>query len=336
MEIKEMENKEQWENFVASFEMAQFLQSWQWGEFQQKLGRKIFRLVLWQDKKIIGVALLIKMLLPVGKSYFYCPRGPLIINSKEQTLNIFFKKIKEIAQKEKSIFFRFEPPVIENYKFSQTKSESFFSGKIKNYRKVADVQPSQILLLDLTKSEEEILEVMHPKTRYNIRLAKRKGVVVRQGEGDKDIEAFVSLTLETAERDGFRSHPANHYRKLLSLNHAFVKLFFAEHKNKVLAANLMINFGDTCTYSHGASSNQYKNLMAPHLLHWYCLCQAKRAGYKYYDFGGADEKKWPGVTRFKRSFVNQKTGLEISYPGTFDLPLDKKWYWLYSIAKKFI
>lgn len=321
MEIREIKEKEIWQEFVASFEMAQFLQSWQWGEFQKSLGKKIWRFGIYQDEKLIGALMLIKNSLPFKKSYLYSPRFPVL--TEAVPAEIFLNKIKEIGQRENSIFWRvdlFNADIFKDVKFI----------------KISDVQPSRTILIDLTKSEEEILAEMHPKTRYNLRLAEKKSVRVKISQTDEEIEIFLKLLEKTAQRDKFRTHPLGYYQKLLHLDKNLVKLFLAEYQGKIIAGNLMIFFADTATYLHGASDNEFRNIMAPHLLHWIAIKEAKRDCFKYYDFWGIDEKKWPGLTRFKKSFVNEKTGQGISYPGTFDLPLDRKWYLLYSIAKKVI
>jgi lipid II:glycine glycyltransferase (peptidoglycan interpeptide bridge formation enzyme) len=321
MEIREVKDENIWNEFIFSFENSQFLQSWQWAEFQKILGRKIFRLGLFENEKILAVALLIKMPLPFLKSYLYCPRGPIFKENNEKVTKIFLEKIKEIGKKEKSIFLRFEP-----------------LNQLPNYQlqKVKDVQPSKTILLDLTKSEDEILEEMHPKTRYNIRLAEKRGVRVKISQSDEEIEIFLKILEKTAKRDKFKPHPPFYYRKLLKFDKNFIKLFLAEYQEKIIAGNLMVFFNDTVTYLHGASDNQFRNVMAPYLLHWIAIKEAKRLCFKYYDFWGVDEKKWPGVTRFKKGFVSSKTGIEISYPGTFDLAFNKLWYRLYILGKKFL
>lgn len=321
MEIREIQDKNEWDKFVLSFAMSQFLHAWHWGEYEAKLGKKIWRLGVFNQNKLIGALALVKNILPAGRSYLYSPRFPIL--KEKAPADVFINKIKEIGKREKSIFWRVD----------LFNADIFKEIKLK---KIKDFQPSRTLLIDLTKPEEEILAVMHSKTRYNIRLAEKKGITVHQGQSEEDIKTFIKLTAETAARDNFKSHGPSHYKKLLSLDKNLIKLFLAEYQGKILAANIMIYFGDTCTYLHGASSNEHKNLMAPHLLQWHCISEAKKVGYKYYDFWGINEKKWPGVTRFKKSFVNEKTGIEISYSGTFDLVLDKKWYLLYSLAKKFI
>lgn len=305
MEIVEIKSQKEWENG------SQFLQSWQWGDFQEKLGRKIWRWAIKWEGKTIAQALIIKHQLPLGLSYLYCPRGPFFYGDyNEKAIELLIIKIKSIAKKEKAIFFRFEP----------LKEVDFISPKLK----VSSVQPSQTAILDLGVAEDEILKKMHSKTRYNIRLAEKKGVIIEESE---DIEIFWNLLKQTTQRENFKSHPFSYYQKLL--NCEFTKLYIAKYNNKILSAHLIIFFNQIVFYVHGGSSREFRQAMAPHLLHWHVIKRAKNMGYKFYDFWGIDEKKWPGFTKFKISFGGEK----IVYPGTFDLPLSKFWYTLYRIGK---
>jgi len=305
MEIVDVKNQKDWKDG------SQFLQSWLWGDFQQKLGRKIWRWAIKKSGKTIIQALIIKHQLPLGLSYLYCPRGPLFQDDlPTEVSGLLMTKIKSIAKKEKAIFFRLEP----------LKRVDFVSSKLK----VSSVQPNQTAILDLSVPEDEILKKMHSKTRYNIRLAERKGVVIHES---KDIEYFWDLLKETTQREKFKSYIFSYYKKLLDCS--FTKLYLAKYKNKVLAAHLIIFFNQTAFYVHGGSSREFRQVMAPHLLHWHIIEAAQNMGYKFYDFWGIDEKKWPGFTKFKMSFGGEK----IIYPGTFDLPLSKFWYTLYKIGK---
>ncbi len=109
-----------------------------------------------------------------------------------------------------------------------------------------------------------------------------------------------------------------------------IKLFIAEYKKKPIAANIVSFFGDTAVYMHGASGADHRNVMAPYLLQWHAIKLGKQVGCKYYDFYGIDEKKWPGVTRFKRGFG----GRAVNYPGTFDLIFDSSWYNIYKMVRR--
>lgn len=98
-----------------------------------------------------------------------------------------------------------------------------------------------------------------------------------------------------------------------------------------IAGALTLTYGDTAYYLHGAMDREYRNLMAPHFMHWEIMKLYKHEGFGYYDFWGIDARKWPGVTRFKLGFG----GREIEYPGSFDLPISKFWYVVYTMARKF-
>jgi len=241
---------------------------------------------------------------------------------QDEELIFLFDAIKKEAKKLGVIFLRFEPRSQVTNDKRQTPNDKF------QILKTIDVQPSKSIILDLEKSEEEILGAMHPKTRYNIKLAEKKGVKIVKVGIDR-FDEFWNLMDQTVERDGFRLHDADYYRKMLSQGGSLLSLYFAEQNGKVLAANIIAKFGDMATYVHGASSNQDRNLMAPYLLQWEIMREAKKAGFKSYDLYGIDEEKWPGVTRFKLGFG----GEEIIYPGTFDLVFNQIKYKIYKTLR---
>jgi len=351
--------RNEWNQAIISSPYGNFLQSFEWGKFQKSLDRKIWRLAILEkiNNNLSSAYLLttiIKHNLPFGKSYLYCPRGPIVEKSKIDIIKLLLKEIKDIAKKEKAVFFRIEPPFL--------KKEIDFSLLIKNDKSlivpVKSVQPKDTLILDLTKSEEELLSQMKQKTRYNIRLAKRKKVKIissaacRQTQGDtsKEFERFWKLLKETSLRDKFQLHPKKHYQKILEVlsysnNGPKAQLFFAEYKGEFIAANIVVFFGKTATYLHGATSNKFRKVMAPYLLHWQQICEAKKRGCEYYDFWGIEKesgtknqqlrikenKNWQGITRFKKGFG----GKEISYAKTYDLVYQPRWYKLYNFAKYF-
>jgi lipid II:glycine glycyltransferase (peptidoglycan interpeptide bridge formation enzyme) len=320
MKLIEITDKNKWNDFVGARAHAEFLQSWEWGEFQEKVEGKVVRFIVEDNEKIIAAGMLIKKSLPLKMNYFYCPRG-IVLNEKlkiknEKLFDFLFAEIKNIAKKEKVIFLRFEPR-----KFENRKSEIVI-------RKSIDIQPSKTIMLDLSKSEEVLLATMHQKTRYNIRLAEKKGVNIVEA-GKDGFTDFWNLMEKTSGRDGFTSHQKDYYEKLLQTAPEKFKLFTAVYQEKVIAAGIFSFFGDTATYLFGASDNEQRGVMAPYLLQWEIIKKAKAAGCKYYDFFGIDEKKWPGVTRFKHGF----SGEEIKYPGTFDMIFNLTSYNLYRILR---
>lgn len=322
--------KEELNDFLGRQERSALLQSYEWGEFRKETGCGVIRLVVADDAGPIAAATLLKVNLPLGRIYFYCPRGPVVDGSRigdqesrREILEFLFEETEKIARGEKALFLRFEP----SYPPPATRFRII---------KTIDIQPPRTLILHLSKSEKEIMEAMRQKTRYNIGLAERRGVTVREAKG-KDFEDFWRMMEETKRRDGFRLHGKAYYRKMIELpgkagmpeNGLSVRLFLAEYGGRVIAGNIMAFFGDTAVYMHGASANEFRNVMAPYLLQWHGIKSAKEAGCRYYDFYGIDEHKWPGVTRFKRGFG----GLEIEYPGTFDLVFNDFHYRFYEAAR---
>ncbi|MFA5854264.1 MAG: peptidoglycan bridge formation glycyltransferase FemA/FemB family protein [Patescibacteria group bacterium] len=294
-----------------------FLQSWEWGTFQEKAGAEIAR---WRGEN--ALALLVKRSLPFSRSYWYSPRGPLGAQAIE--------KLTAAGALTEADFFRCEPKEIPE-----------------RAKKTNDVQPGQTLIVDLRQDTEALMAAMHEKWRYNIRLAERKGVKVFMagGHDPSAIEIFWQLMSETTERDQFRAHDKAYYQQMLETlsgdpatdgkTRPVARLVFAEHDGKVLAANLMLYFGTTATYLHGASSRDRREVMAPQALHWQAMQDAKVWGYANYDFWGvapegAAGHSWAGITRFKRGFG----GRYVSYPGTFDLPLNRFWYTVYAFARR--
>lgn len=293
-----------------------FLQSAEWEAFERSLGRVTRR---------IGGVLMARRALPMGFHYWYCPRPPRLTGD-------FFTAARKIAKQERSIFLKIDP--------MEKIAPDVFDNAGGAIRPGRAIQPTQSIILDLDKTEDEILGAMHEKTRYNIRLAERKGVSVRRGSskiGEKDGKIFWGLLQETASRDGFRTHPRGYYEKLLKTRSDYFsnELFFAEYQGEILAAAL-INFyapPDTpppATYLHGASAPRHRAVMAPHLLQWRIIQEAKKRGCRYYDFWGIDERKWSGVTRFKRGFG----GREIAYPPSMDIVYRPAWYAVYRMMKK--
>lgn len=324
MQTVEIINKEELNDFLMSQKNNQFIQSWQWGEFQEKVSGKVWRLGVKDNNELVASAKIITKELPAGKKYFYCGRGPIITDNtkKLEAARMIFEEIEKLADKENIMFLRFDPvqPIDElDYK----------TGGKEALIKTFDVQPSHTLILDLSKSLEDLLMEMHQKTRYNIGLADKKGVKIVEG-GKSRFEEFWNLLDQTSDRDKFRPHGRNYYEAMLLLENSPIKLFFAEYEGRPIATALVSYFGDTATYLHGGSSNEDRNVMAPYLLQWHAIKLAKANGQKFYDFHGIDEERWPGVTRFKKGFG----GMDVTYPGTFDLVYDQGWYAIYQMIRK--
>lgn len=271
-----------------------------------------------EGKRIVASAVVVKQFLPFGLCWYFMPRGPLFDSKK--SLNALMDGILKIARKNKAVFVRIEPPWTDY-------------DLLKNWGRKAHAHyyPEHSLILDLGKSEEEILKQMKPKGRYNIKVAEKNGVTVRESRNALD---FYKIFKETTERDKFSGHPLSYYEKMIETLGDHVKLYLAEVQGKVIAGVVVTYYKDTAIYYFGASSNEYRNLMAPYLLQWTAMRDAKKAGMKFYDlFGVAPEgdphHPWAGITDFKMKFG----GKRVSYAEAREKIVSPFWYWAMRIRK---
>jgi len=330
MQFKEITDKFDWENFMAVQPWAQFNQSWIWGEFRKAQGCPVFRFALMDDNGRWLCALSGEYRAKrFGLGYWFVPRGPIFAQtvSKEDYRHLIEELIFQIQAKghlPRALFWRWEP-VINPVSEQRYLPARFF--------RTTSANPSSTAVLDLAKSEDDLLAGMHQKTRYNIKVAERHGVVVRVTNHPGDLDKFLKLMNETSVRDGFVQHESAYLSKTyytLAAAH-MARLRVAELNGAMLAANLEITYGDTVTYLYGASSHLMRNAMAPYALQWAAIRAAKQAGAKIYDFWGVNPElqssylykpKWEGITRFKMAWGAQR----IDLIGTWDLPMSLPLY----------
>lgn len=328
-----------------------FLQSQYWRKFQESVGRKTYNVFTSDENgKPVAWANIIEHTLPVVGRYFYVPRGPIVgvpksksqISNKIQISNSknqkFFNDLISLAKENDISWIRIESTNAENFL-------EFLKLNLKNLKikkSAVDMQPREILILDISRSEDEILAKMKQKTRYNIRLSQKRGVLVKTISDFQlptsryCIKEFLHLIRITAERDKITVHPQNYYQKMFeTIPPEILKLYIAEYKDKIIAANLIVFFGKTATYLHGASANIHREVMAPYLLQWRAIQDAKEAGCKRYDLGGVkiqNSSSWSGITKFKTGFSPETK--PIQFPGCYDIILRPGRYNLYRFLQK--
>ncbi len=325
MSVVEAHNKDSWNSFVLSQSPTPFTQSWEWGEFQKVLGRNVWRLESVSDNgELCGAALVVEYPLPFAKRFLYIPRGPIVKKDSSRAVNELIQSVKTLAEEQGAIFVRID---------SLTDKQTGLRPAPEYAYRSAITQPKTEWMVDVSQSEEDLLKNMHEKTRYNIRLAQKKGVHAMAHKG-KDAEhqfnSFLSLLGETAVRDQFHLHPTRHYEALIEAFHEHAEIVTARFEGKLLAAGLILFFGDTATYLYGGSSSENRNLMAPYAMHWEAIKRAKEKGCRCYSFGGVNDTDLAGVTRFKQGFG----GASIDFPGSFDMIVNPFWYWLYNFARR--
>ncbi len=219
-------DKESYNRFVAQCASGSFLQSWGWGEWQIHLGRTVCRLQILDDNgKPAASIQLIKMLLPLGSYYLYAPYGPVFVGGENFQFSIFnFQLFLQELQRKfpDAVFIRLEP-----------KDAELLTTHYPLLTKSHNIQPGKTLLVDLTKPEEQLLAEMHSKTRYNIKVAQKHGVVIKD-EFDISVghglffEETLKLIIGTSRRQKFMTFPVGYYKKM-------VDFFALNHKSSALA-----------------------------------------------------------------------------------------------------
>lgn len=312
-----------------------FLQSGFWGEFKSKHGWIPFALeyeVLGKKYPLLVLVRKLGKIIPIS----YIPHAPVIPEGEdiEQFLAILSWELQgELPLG--NLFIRYDLPF-------GTTGENIFPTPLSSPLKKAilDIQPPDTTILDITNDKDDLLAAMHKKTRYNIKLAEKKGVIITEENIDQ-LDKWYDLYRTTAQRDKIALHPKSYYLKLLQLAEEWegkapvFKIYFAKHEEELLAGIIVAQFGECATYLYGASSNQKRNLMPAYLLQWRAILDAKEAGMKSYDFFGIPPENNPdhpmhGLYRFKTGF-----GGEILHRyGCWDYPASKVYYYLYVVAER--
>jgi peptidoglycan pentaglycine glycine transferase (the first glycine) len=341
------QNRHTYNTFVIQ-NNGSFLQSYEWGEWQQQNGREALRYIVKDgnyddgnndNNDILLTAQFILHPLPLGQYYLYCPYGPVKnfqfpISNFKSALESLVGKVK--ANHPKALFVKLEsqftlPLQATNYKLETSHH----------------IQPGKTLLVDLTKSNDEILAAMHPKTRYNIKVAQKHGVIARELPADSNsTEQALALLTTTSNRQGYKNHPTEYYNQIrtffvptknVRIDNAkgpVAQVYAAEYNNRVIASAIMLDFGSSRTYLFGGSSDEHQNVMAPHALHWQAMQDARANGLTKYDFWGIETSKGttPGFVRFKLGFGGQTA----EYPKTLDITWRNFFYSGYLLGRKIL
>jgi len=307
MEIREVTDKERFNNLATHW-----TQCWQWGEFrlQTPSVKKVLRLGSFDGKTLQKVfQITIHKIPKLNLTIAYLPRSPL--PTKEE-----LTQIKNFCLKEKAIFLQIEPDL-----------EGPDPLKLPGAVKTTSLLPKHTIFIDLSKSEEQLLSEMHEKTRYNIRLAIKKGVTVQEENNEKGMEKFIKLLTDTEKRQGFFAHSENYYRKLWKsfgeTDMAKILFAYVPDVKEPVAGIMLYHFKDMLYYPYGGSNPEFKSFMAPQLLHFEAMKIGKKLHCKNYDLWGSykfeknEKDPWWGIYRLKSGLG----GVEIDYPDTVDIPL---------------
>ena len=323
-------------NSLHSIQRGHLLQSPAWGALKNRFG--------WTPRQVLsgeaGAQILFKHL-PLGKTIAYIPKGPLVDWHDAPQCRELFSAIDAEAKKHNAIFLKIEPDVWRQSTETAAAVTDFMSNA--GFIQADTIQPQTTILVDISGDEETILADMKQKTRYNIRLAKRKGVSIRRGN-ETDIQIFYDLSQQTAPREEFGIHSLDYYQAAHRLfGSQQCALLVAEYQGEPLAALMAFCQDQHAYYFYGASSNTHRNLMATYLIQWEAIRWAKGRGCNYYDLWGVpnadvdtleaeftdrSDGLW-GVYRFKRGFG----GEVVKSVGAYDYVYSPLLYRLYKLYR---
>ena len=321
----------EWDAFVAAHPDGHILQTPAWADLKCAFGWSAARVGVKQEGVLVAGAQVLFRPLPTGLyTIAYIPKGPLVDWTNESLVAFLFKSLDNVAQSANAVFLKIEPPTAK------------FKLQTSNFKIIAasNIQPRRTIVIDLRPAEETILAAMKQKTRYNVRLAAKKDVVVTSSE---DIESFCALMKVTGERDAFGVHDEKYYRKAYELFRPLdrAQLFVASFEGQPLAALMLFMLGQRAWYFYGGSSNEERNRMPAYLLQWEAMRWAKARGVEDYDLWGVPDEEedvleanfetrqeglW-GVYRFKRGFGGQLGRA----PGAVDRVYSQTLYKLYRL-----
>ena len=363
--ICEIKDRKTWDSFVISQPKHTFLHSWAWGEFNEAMGDKVWRLGIFYGEELVSVALVIKIHARRG-NFLFVPHGPIFQNCHARPVSrygvnssghpdldsclrrndnaskILVGKFKEFAKQEKASFIRVSP-LLENTEENKAmfKNLGFRTAPIHMHAETT-------WTLNLESSEDVLLMGMRKTTRNLIRRAIKEGVEIKMGTGERDVEIFNNLYKETVSRHIFTPFSWTYLKNQVKIlgsppYQGGVRgdslVFTAYYNNEPLASAIVVFYGNSAFYHHGASSpTKYPKIPAAYLLQWEAMREAKRRGHKFYNFWGVipsrnvngqwsmvngDKKHpWSGITLFKTGFG----GFESNYLHAQDLILSWK-YW---------
>ena len=332
MSILNKENKEEvkkYKEFVDNFSSTSLMQSMNWADV--KKGWESEYVYLEEDGKIVMAMSLVIRKIIGSKSMIYAPRGPVGDVYDIQKVKKITEEVDKIAKKYNAFVFRFDPERYYDEKLEEMYVKEGYKVRNKKFGKNELIQPRYNMILNISgKTEEEVFKGYSEKTRYNVRVAKRKGVTVRYSRDVEDLKTFYNLYVVTGIRDKIASRPYDYFERMLNTfdeNH--MRIYIAEFEGEALSAAIAINYGKKTFYLYGASSNEKRNLMPNYLMQQEMIEWAIETGCDLYDFGGVFIlDKSNGLYKFKEGFCRQEGVTE--FIGEIDKVYNRFWYFAFT------
>lgn len=334
------EERKDWNAFVAASPVGDFAQAWEWGELKARTGWTPLRFALRQDAGIVAGAQVLARTMPGGRSLFYAPRGPLLGGPDPgKTLAELLAAVAEVARERRALALKVDPAVpAADGRFVDLLAANRFRRSPRDDSAFGGLQPRYVMKVDISPDEATLLSNFHPKWRYNVRLAQRKGVVISGDTTRADVATFYAVLRETAARDGFGVRALSYFLDMWDtcVEAGLARLFLGRLGDETICGAIAFAMGKQAWYVYGASANRHRETMPNHLLQWEMMRWAKTRGCTVYDMrgvarenNGAGDSRLHGLNRFKRGFGAQY----VEYVGEFDLVYSPFWYRLLNVVE---
>ena len=329
-----------WDKTISKLPQAHLLQSWAWGEFKAGYGWQPRRLC-WEGAQGPAAAQVLRRTGLRVLRVLYVPKGPLLEWSSAPLRAQVLDDLQTLARRERAIFIKIDPDVVAATGLPESELLAPVGRSVQTDLSQRgwvfsrdQIQFRNTVTLDLTPSEAGLLAGMKQKTRYNVRLAERKGVRVRLG-GTDDLDLLYQMYAETSVRDGFAIRGLDYYRDAWGrfMAAGLAQPFVAEVDAEPVGALVIFRFAGSAWYLYGMSREAQRDKMPNHLLQWQAIRWAKAQGCTRYDFWGAPDELvesdplW-GVWRFKEGFGGQL----VRHIGAWDYAPSPLLYRLYTIV----
>lgn len=308
------------EQFNQKSRFGSLFQSACWAELKNAWARKVISAR--RDGELIGgVSVLLRRVPFTPWKILYAPRGPVCDPKDSEALAAITQGILDLAKRENGFLLKMDPDVPLSDETYHQSMNSLGYQLLPETWAFERIQPQHLARIDLRgKSEAQVLSSMKQKTRYNIRLAERRGTKVCIC-GAETLDEFYEIMRETGQRDGFAIRPKRYFSRMLSALGEHARLYMAYYNEEPIAGAIAAQYGNQTWYLYGASSERHREQMPNYLLQWKMICWAIESGCDIYDFrgvsGGKESEKVLGLWRFKSGF-----GAELqSLIGEFELPI---------------
>lgn len=308
--------------------VGHIIQSWEWGEFRKSTGLDLVRLGHYSGDKLVKAYQLTFHAVPMFKQTIgYLPKGPMPDRD-------MLKALVDLGKSRNAAYIKIEPNIVRDTK----------DGLRDTLKKLGLVESKKSLftkynfIVDLGRTKEELMASFHPKTRYNIGIAQKKGVEVYESTTDADFEIYLKLYFETTRRQKYFGHTQEYHRNVWKTLVPFgmARLLIAKYQGKPLAAWMLFTFGDTIYYPYGGSSTEHREVMASNLVCFEAIALGKKMGLLHFDMWGALEPNasqsnpWFGFHKFKAGYGPK----HVEYVGTYDLILKNALYNTLNLADR--